>query len=76
MMKRKGMSPAGDGDITTPGRKSHDAGYLTSDDWKCTDSPSGAHFWVETRKDYAQGLFECRYCAKERYFSTSSGGKR
>jgi len=70
-MDGTGMQLKKTGGTTTPGRKNWDGGYVTSDDWKCSESPSGAHFWKETNKDYAVGLFVCRYCAKERVFSTS-----
>lgn len=44
--------------------------YLVSDDWKCKDSPSGAHHWVENRtlhKDHS--CFQCVHCREERLFN-------
>ena len=70
-MNGRGMPAKETGGTRTPGRKNRDGDYLTSNDWKCTESPSGAHFWTETSKDHAVGLFECRYCAEERLFSTT-----
>lgn len=35
--------------------------YIKSGRWKCTDSPTGAHFWVER-----DGKFLCKYCGEER----------
>ena len=41
--------------------------YLKSDDWKCQESPSGAHHWVEKRGlSEDNGTFRCRHCSKER----------
>ena len=70
-MKRKEVSTVEKTEVASPVRKGQDSGYVTSDDWKCKKSPSGAHFWKETHKDYEVAIFECRYCSKERQFSTS-----
>ncbi len=45
--------------------------YIASDVWKCKDSPSGAHYWVqmvETEKLAGEGYFCCKYCHDVRKF--------
>lgn len=39
--------------------------YITSDVWKCPDSPTGGHHWIEVQgvgKQFHTGLFYCKYC--------------
>ena len=44
--------------------------YLMSDDWKCKESPSGAHHWVENRTLYKDHSgFQCVHCGEERQFN-------
>jgi hypothetical protein len=31
-------------------KKEHDARYLKSEKWKCSISPTGAHFWIVTSR--------------------------
>ncbi len=48
--------------------------YVKSDTWKCEDSPSGAHYWVEmvqTIKLAKEGYFQCKYCSDVRRFVVS-----
>ena len=40
--------------------------YIDMEYWKCTKSPTNAHWWVE--KDYSTGNFQCKYCGKIRWF--------
>lgn len=41
--------------------------YIKSGDWKCQESPSGAHHWVEkTGRSTVYGTFRCLHCSKEK----------
>jgi len=45
--------------------------YLASDVWKCTDSPTGAHHWIEiqyTDGHLHTGLFYCKWCQDAKNF--------
>jgi len=44
--------------------------YLASDLWKCIDSPTGAHHWVEIQhaEDFHTGLWYCKYCMDSKRF--------
>ena len=43
--------------------------YLSSDVWKCKESSSGAHHWVENRLlSKGSGAFQCVRCSEERVF--------
>ena len=43
-----------------------DAEYIRSGRWMCSESPTGAHHWVETS---VSKLFDCKYCHVNRKFS-------
>ena len=41
--------------------------YLRSEVWKCKESPSGAHSWVENRVLPRGGcFFQCVHCKEKR----------
>jgi len=45
--------------------------YLASDVWKCADSPTNAHHWVEIQNvagEFHTGLWYCKYCYDVRMF--------
>ena len=45
--------------------------YVKSDVWKCEDSPTNAHYWVqmvETEKLARDGYFCCKHCHDVREF--------
>lgn len=45
--------------------------YLASDVWKCTDSPTGAHHWIEIQHENGEfhtGLWYCKWCEDIRSF--------
>lgn len=44
--------------------------YLKSEVWKCDESPTGAHHWVEVEKYATRSLFVCRYCLDPKEFPT------
>jgi len=40
--------------------------YIKSGNWKCKESPSGAHHWMEkTGASTVYGTFRCLHCHKE-----------
>ena len=39
--------------------------YVRSGRWKCTDSPTGAHHWIERG---GEGIFICKWCFDVRRF--------
>lgn len=44
--------------------------YLKSDVWKCKESLSGAHHWVENKTLYKDhNVFKCVDCGEERQFN-------
>lgn len=45
-----------------PFMNSEDKEYVKSGRWKCAESPTGAHHWVEKEKGATTGLFICKYC--------------
>jgi len=44
--------------------------YLASDVWRCEDSPTAAHHWVEiqTDEELHTGLWYCKYCMDVKTF--------
>jgi hypothetical protein len=44
--------------------------YYASNKWRCTLSPSGAHYWVEIGFFRRTGHFYCKYCYDAREFPT------
>ena len=51
-------------------RQSPFQAYLKSDVWKCKESASGAHHWVENKTLYNDhSVFVCVYCSEERQFN-------
>ncbi len=41
--------------------------YVKSDVWRCQESPSGAHHWVQkTGPSIVYGTFRCLHCREER----------
>jgi len=70
-MKGTAAESSDDKSTSLPGHKNPEHSYLKSEEWKCTKSPTGAHFWKETSKEYGLGLFHCQYCSIDRTFSTS-----
>lgn len=53
--------------------------YLKSDVWKCGDSPTGAHHWIEIKGLKTRGIFYCKWCGDAKKFplslSEAMGGK-
>jgi len=45
--------------------------YLRSDRWKCSESPTGAHHWVEHHSD---GIFICKWCFDVKRFPRTFQG--
>ena len=43
-----------------------DSIYVKTGLWKCQDSPSGAHHWVEMKS--GTGRYRCKWCGATRYF--------
>ena len=43
------------------------AKYLRSGCWICTDSPTGAHHWIEDHEE-KQGTFVCIHCREVKEF--------
>jgi hypothetical protein len=44
--------------------------YLKSDVWKCKESLSGAHHWIENKTLYKDhSIFKCVDCGEERQFN-------
>jgi len=41
--------------------------YIESGRWKCEDSPTGAHHWVQLAGD----VFKCKHCKNYRLLSNS-----
>lgn len=39
--------------------------YIKSERWKCAESPTNAHHWVERQ---SSGIFTCKHCAGVRRF--------
>jgi len=44
-----------------PRAKSSDKEYLESGSWKCSDSPTGAHYWIITRIKTGK-IMICKHC--------------
>lgn len=42
--------------------------YLKSDVWKCEDSPTGAHHWIEIKGPKTSGIFYCKWCGDAKKF--------
>jgi len=47
-----------------PDIKKMDEEYIESGRWKCPESPTGAHYSVETSKEGSYGIFLCKYCLR------------
>jgi len=50
-----------------------DEEYIKSEVWKCNQSPTGAHYWIQltqTLELYKSGYFTCKYCHDVRKFPT------
>lgn len=45
-----------------------DAAYIAKGEWKCVDSPSGAHHWVRVTYNTDKGWWHCIYCHDFRTF--------
>ena len=43
-----------------------DKSYIEGKEWKCDDSPTGAHYWKETRTGSDE--FRCQYCGELRQY--------
>ena len=44
--------------------------YMRSDSWKCKESSSGAHHWIEDKTLYKDhSVFKCADCGEERQLS-------
>jgi len=55
--------------------------YMASDVWRCKDSPTGGHHWIERRIDgLSKGQFYCKWCYDARHFpvtyAEALGGKK
>lgn len=55
------------------GRTTIDDGYLRSGVWKCSKSPTGAHYWREIRNSKPKGLFYCIHCKDVKRFPIAFG---
>jgi len=44
-----------------------DRKYVESGRWKCKESPTGAHHWVELES----GKFTCKYCLESRVITVA-----
>lgn len=42
--------------------------YVQSGCWKCPDSPSGAHHWIEKSHATLPGVFYCKWCYEVKEF--------
>lgn len=42
--------------------------YIEDGLWKCNESPTGAHFWIEFAQRDGYGEFRCKYCLDTRWF--------
>ncbi len=45
----------------------HSSEYLTNELWKCSQSPTGAHYWLIIN----QGM-TCKYCSEIRHLKKSA----
>lgn len=43
--------------------------YAEGKTWRCGDSPTGAHYWVDVEGSH--GLFRCKHCNDVRKFPVS-----
>ena len=48
-----------------------DSEYVKSGRWKCVDSPTNAHHWVEIDES---GIFHCKYCGDARRYPRTFDG--
>lgn len=48
--------------------------YLKSDVWRCKDSPTGAHHWIEIGGPKTAGVFYCKWCGDAKKFPLSPYG--
>ncbi len=48
--------------------------YVKAGEWRCPESPTGAHYWVELVGEISKkgiGLFMCKYCSATKEMPTS-----
>ena len=50
-----------------------DKDYILAGRWRCDDSPTDAHHWIESDES---GAFVCRYCHKSRRFERGYKGRK
>ena len=48
-----------------------DREYIKSGRWKCNDSPTNAHHWIEVDES---GIFHCKYCGDARRYPRTFDG--
>ncbi len=48
-----------------------DIEYVKSGRWKCVDSPTNAHHWMEVNES---GIFHCKYCGDARRYPRTFDG--
>jgi len=50
--------------------------YIKGKSWQCDDrSPTGAHYWIETKKGHESSDFTCQYCGEIRKMCNSFSGQ-
>lgn len=67
-----------DGESDTP-KKLHDLQdkYIKGKSWKCPGekTPTGAHYWKETKKGQESSDFTCQYCGEIRKMCNTFSGQ-
>jgi len=48
--------------------KSLDKKYIESESWKCEDSPTGAHHWIEI---HGKGIYQCKWCEEVKEYPSN-----
>jgi hypothetical protein len=50
--------------------------YIKGKSWQCDDrSPTGAHYWIETKKGHESSDFTCQYCGEIRKMCNTFSGQ-
>jgi len=50
--------------------------YIKGKSWQCDDrSPTGAHYWIETKKGNESSDFTCQYCGEIRKMCNTFSGQ-
>jgi hypothetical protein len=45
--------------------------YLEKGLWKCSESPTNAHFWIHFASKDGYGEFRCKWCLETKWFPTA-----